>query len=195
MLRGVDLSAYQVGVNYCALGALDFAYVKLCDWNGAEWVQDAQALTHASGLQDYAVPFGLYEFGHPSIDVNEAASAFIVYARGINAKLRPVIDMESLSQGKTPGNAGQWARAWCDRVASSMVYASTSYYLAMLRQCPSLAGVPWWRAEYHDACPPSMPPGPPAIALQWTGHGRVDGVSGDADLDVVYASDLGALLL
>jgi GH25 family lysozyme M1 (1,4-beta-N-acetylmuramidase) len=195
MLRGVDLSFCQTGVNYAALGgAVDFAYVKACDWNGSAWVQDAQLATHVAGLIEYAVPFGLYCFGHPSQSVIDCAQAFTRIAEGWGATLRPVIDMESLSQGHIPGNAGPWAREWVDRVPGAIVYASTSYYLAMLRQAPSLAGVPWWRAEYHDACPPSMPPGPAAVALQWSGTARVPGITGNADADVVYADDLSALL-
>ena len=195
MLRGVDLSVYQQGVNYAALGgAVDFAYVKACDWNGSAWVQDAQLATHVAGLIEYAVPFGLYCFGHPSQDVSACISAFVGIWDGWDSTLRPCIDMETLSQGHIPGNAGQWARAWLDAAPEGIVYASTSYYLAMLRQAPSLAGVPWWRAEYHQTCPASMPPGPAAVALQWTGTGRIAGITGDADLDVVYADTLDALL-
>ena len=197
MLRGVDLSVYQQGVNYAALGgAVDFAYVKACDWNGSAWVQDAQLATHVAGLIEYAVPFGLYCFGHPSQDVVACAQSFLSIGSGWGATLRPCIDMESLSQGHIPGNAGPWCQRWCDFIARPMQYSSTSYMLAMLRQQASLAGVDWWRAEYHGGTQPplTMPPGPPAVALQWTGTGRVDGVTGDADLDVVYADTLDALL-
>ncbi len=103
MLRGVDLSVYQQGVNYLALGGcVSFAYVKACDWNGSAWVQDAQLATHVAGLFEYAVPFGLYCFGHPSQEVSACAQAFTRIAEGWGAILRPVIDMESLSQGATP---------------------------------------------------------------------------------------------
>lgn len=193
-LHGVDLSFEQTGVNYLQLcGSIDFAYVKACDWNGAAWVQDAQLATHVAGLFEFSVPFGLYCFGHPSMDVAACVAAFTKIAAGWGATLRPCIDMEALSQNHIPGNAGPWCQDWCDGVPGSLEYSSTSYYLAMLRQKPSLGGVPWWRAEYHDTCPPSMPAGATAVALQWTGTGRIAGVTGNADLDVVYADTLDAL--
>lgn len=196
MLRGVDLSAYQVGVNYAALGgSVDFAYVKCCDWNGSAWVQDAMLPTNVAGLIDYAVPFGLYCFGHPSQDVLLCATAFKSFAAGWGAKLRPCIDMESLSQGHVPTNAGQWCLSWCNMVAYALDYASDSYYEEMVRQAPALVEVPLWRAEYHQTCPQAMPPGPAAVALQWTGHGRIDGITGNADLDVIYSDDLSGIAM
>ena len=112
--------------------------------------------------------------------------------------MRPVIDMESLTTiggvKHIPSNAGDWAYTWLTIVKDGIVYASTSYWEEMLRQRPALSDEPWWRAEYHQTCPQEMPPGPPAVALQWTGTGRIDGVSGDADLDMVYADTLDALL-
>jgi len=203
MLHGVDLSTYQTQVNYMALGVLDFAYVKAFD-AGASPQVDPMLLLHCAGLVDYAVPYGCYCFGHPSHDVAESVDGYLGAVKGLAPKLLHVIDMESLSRlpdgtQVIPGNAGPWALSWCDRVQSlasrPAVYASTSYWVAMLRQAPALGAFKLWRAQYSSMCPLVMPPGPAAIALQWTGTGRVDGVQGDADLDVVYADDLSALLL
>jgi GH25 family lysozyme M1 (1,4-beta-N-acetylmuramidase) len=61
----------------------------------------------------------------------------------------------------------------------------------MVRQCPELANEDWWAAGYPGltAAPDYLPAivgvkRERVLAWQWTGTGRVPGITGNADLDV-----------
>ena len=106
------------------------------------------------------------------------------------------MDMEALSDGKVPANAGEWAAAWLSRVEADagvapIGYASTSYLVAMLGQCPELRDRDWWVAAYPGSqVPPDHMPVVPGllasrvVAWQWTGAGTLPGVPGNVDRDV-----------
>lgn len=203
MLNGVDLSTYQRGVNYTLLAKeIAFAYVKATDASrqDARWVPfvDPMHAAHTSGLRQNGVPTGSYCFAHPTQDATDAADFFV--ANMWWDQLRPVLDYESLtSAGIIPANAGPHCMQMLDRISyktgvRAIIYASTSYASAMVHQCPELALEDWWAAAYPGiSSPPSylpLIPGVPrerVVAWQWTGTGRVPGISGDADRDVAPA--------
>ena len=200
MIHGVDLSTYQRGVKYADLGKIiGFGYAKATDAvkRGNIWVPfvDPMHSEHSVGMRAVGTPTGSYAFGHPSQDMAQCADFFIVNAWF--DQLRPVIDMESLDNGHTPANAGTWAEAWCQYVAdhtgtSPIIYASTSYTIEMIRQCPAVAARDFWIAAYpgDNVNPPDHMPKVPGLApervlaWQWTGEGSIVGVSGHVDRDI-----------
>lgn len=193
---GVDVSEFQKTVNWSEVFNLGFrfAYVRACEG----LYLDPMHETHTLGARSAGFKTGSYQFGHPSMDVNALADFFVAHA--FFDQLRPVIDMESLNKDKTvPSNAGAWTLAWCKRVESKtgvkpIVYASTSYAKTMLAQCPELASYlvmprDFWDAEYHndqDYDPISTP----CVARQYAGNVQQSGISGLADLDVLYSETL-----
>ncbi len=199
MIHGVDLSVWQQNVDYDSLArAVGFAYVKATDCilvpSSGRWVpfEDKMHQTHVLEMRKRGVPTGDYAFAHVTSDVDEHASFFVHHCWF--DQLRPVIDMETLSQGMVPSNAGAWCLAWCENVeklsgASPIIYASTSYAAEMFKQCSALSAWDIWLAQYDGTPPDHIPRGPwgRVVAWQWTGSGTLPGIRGNADRDVCLA--------
>lgn len=204
MISFADLSWCQRSVDYVALcKAISAAYVKCCDatLKSGVWVpfEDEQHQTHVAGVRAQGRPTGDYCFGHPTMDVATLADFFVAHA--YFDQLRPVLDLESLAtwaDGKphVPSNAGDWGRAFVDRVAANtgvapIIYSGEYYAETMMQQCKLLTTEDWWIAAYPGLTnpPESMPS---VIGLdprhvlgwQWTGTGSLPGIVGHADRDV-----------
>jgi len=197
----VDLSTYQRNVRYPELArAVAGAWIKATDAKKnalGEWVPfvDPMHETHTTGLRAEGKPTGSYAFAHPTQDPIAFVDFFLTHAWF--DQFRMVVDYESLNADNTiPSNAGAHCKTVVDRIrdhsgTKPIIYASTSYALAMLKQCPALAAEDWWVAAYPGRTdPPEYMPTVPGlvpgriVAWQWTGTGRLPGIDGDADRDV-----------
>lgn len=195
MIHGVDVSIFQPHVDWRQLriDGFQFAYARACEGAYA----DPSHVQHIAGARAAGIAIGSYGVGHPSQDANYLADFFCTHADV--SELRPVLDIETLSNGQVPTNAGPWADAWCERVKATLhvepiIYASTFYYLEMCKQCPSLGGeTGWdvWLAEYHASV--DHPPKTPHIAWQWAGNVPLKGQQGLWDRDVVEGESIDAL--
>lgn len=201
MIHLVDLSQWNTVVRYSELArAVSGAWIKATDAKRdatGRWMPFVDALheTHTNGLRAEGKATGSYAFAHPTQDPAEFVDFFLQHAWF--DQLRLVVDYESLNADKTvPANAGPHCKAVVDRIAShsgtrAIIYASTSYALAMLRQCPALAAEDWWAAAYPGRTDPpeymptipGLPPGR-VVAWQWTGSSSLPGVVGPVDRDV-----------
>lgn len=207
MIHLVDLSTYQRNVRYGELSrAVAGAWIKCSDairttlgWK--PFVDDMHSM-HTAGLRAEGKPTGSYCFAHPTQDVVQMVDFFLQHAWF--DQLRLVLDYESLTEGnQIPPNAGEHCKAAVDRIEAhtgtrAIVYASTSYAIAMLKQCPALAAEDFWIAAYPGRVdPPEYMPMVPGllpsriVAWQWTGSGSLPGIVGPADRDV--APELGPL--
>jgi len=191
-LYGVDVSQYQPHVDWSALvrdGYGSFAYARCCEGT----TLDPLHAVHVLNARAAGVPIGSYQFGHPSQDCATLVAAFLAHAHLI--ELRPVIDMETLSDGHVPTNAASWADDWCERVKAAtglepIIYASTSYWRTMLVLKPEIGGPlgwDWWAAQFGGTRPPL------SIAWQERGNVALPHQVGLWDVDSVDAPDVGAL--
>lgn len=208
MLFGTDVSEYVADVDVKQLvksGNAAFASVKCCDAalrNGV-WTPflDKKHELFTQKFRVESVPTNSYCFGHPSMDMKTLVDFF--FAHAYYDQLIPVIDMESLAAGNhVPDNAGEWAKSAVDYARTAygtdlMIYSGTFYMKEMIRQCPALKSNTYkkWIAEYHADQSPKSPPSPgfDYVAWQFGGDVRLDGVTGLADRDVVFADDLSQL--
>lgn len=203
MTRGVDVSEYQRAVDWPRLASdgFEFFYARAANGLVPDKLHDAHLVNgRAAGLVG-----GSYQFGHPSMDVAACADFFLARASLVRGQLRPVVDMEALSEGKIPDNAAAWTDAWCERVKLALermypesfgarrgpiVYASTSYWRAMVAMRPALGGPfgwDWWAAQYGGQQPSD------SIAWQLAGDVALAGQVGLWDVD--QAGDLERLKL
>ena len=210
MKHGVDVSSFQPKVNWSKLRAdgFEFASVRCCE--GLEL--DSMHATHIANARSEGFKVGSYQIGHPSQDVTKLAEFFLKHAVIETGQIKPVPDMETLSNNHVPDNAGPWCDQWCEIVkeqsgANSMPYASSSYWLAMCAQRPALGGPfgwDWWCAAYksgvgvcnlNDLQHPPTISGKPFVAWQWCGNIVIPGQVGIFDRDIVLAESLDAILL
>lgn len=208
MLFGTDVSEYVGDVDVKQLvksGNAAFASVKCCDaalHNGV-WTPllDKKHELFTQKFRAESVPTSSYCFGHPSMDMKMLLDFF--FAHAYYDQLTPVLDMESLAAGNyVPDNAGdftlraiEYARKTYD--TDLLIYSGTYYMKAMLAQVPSLKSNTFkkWIGEYHSDNSPNNPPNPgfEYVAWQFGGDVHLDGVTGLADRDVVFADDLSQL--
>ena len=192
-VKGVDVSIYQRNVDWAQLrvDGFQFFYARACDGSSVDPTHDGHiAAGRAAGLLG-----GSYQFGHPSMPVEALVATFLAKASIVPGQLRPVIDMETLSEGHVPENAGEWADRWCELVKEQtgtepIIYASTSYWTTMNHLRPSVGGPmgwDWWAAQYSINPPTSWP----WVAWQNFGDVTLSGQVGKWDLDVTR--DLDAL--
>lgn len=191
MMRGIDVSNYQRGLDLAAIDC-DFGIFKATEGTSIvhgtcdPWVQQSKALGRY---------WGFYHFlagGDPAAE----ADWFVDNCLGCFGEGVPVLDYEM--HGRT-GTAG--AKRFLDRVfertgVRCMVYTSRS----VLTEEDWSAIAPHhalWVAQYADTQPtgwqdaPWLPGGSfgawdRATVHQYTDNGRVDGYGGPLDLDVAY---------
>lgn len=204
MIFGVDVSEYVTDVDAAQLrlSGVRFASVKCCDAslrNGI-WIPftDKKHELFSDRFRAESIPTSSYCFCHPSMDLRSLMDYFIAHA--YYDQLLLALDLESLSHGQVPDNAGKWTLdAWSyigDKTGDApLVYASTSYMRTMIRQCPDLKTVKIWLAEYHGSAAPDSPPHPEFdyVAWQFAGDVKMAGVTGMVDRDVVFEEDLSEL--
>ena len=204
MLYGIDVSEYvtdidpvQLRLNGCKFGSVKCSDAVLR--NGV-WVpfEDKKHLVFTGKFRSQAIPTQSYCFCHPSMDGKTLMDFFKTH--GFYDQLLPALDLESLSQGKVPVNAGPWTKAALDYFEGitgvrPVVYASTSYMREMIRQEPTLKTEKIWIAEYHTSGTADSPPKPEFhyVAWQFAGDVKLDGCTGLVDRDVIFADDLSQL--
>jgi len=193
MINGVDVSSYNPNLDYAQLAKSGVAFA-WCKCSEGATVLDKMHDQHTTGFRAAGVRTGSYCFGHTSQDA--AATADFFLANATIDQLKPVIDMETLSQGRVPDNAGEWCLAWLERVERitgirAIIYASTSYLAAMIKQCPALSAYDVWLAEYHvPPSPDRLPKVTRMVAWQWSGSGTLPGAPTPIDRDVLIVDSL-----
>ena len=188
-LSGIDVSHYQGVVDWPKVKAagVSFAFAKATE--GLRTV-DPQFAANWEQMKEAGVVRGAYHFFHPDEDAMGQATRFLSVVTPGSGDLPPVLDVE-IAEGVEPAALAGDVRVWLDAVekavgAAPILYSGKAFVTADL---PSgFARYPLWLAEYTDAEPSA-----PGEWERWTfwqhsQSGRVDGVSGDVDLDIFAGS-------
>lgn len=128
MLKGIDISKWQAGINLSALGnQVDFVICKATegvgytDKNCDGFYQEAKRLGKKLGVYHFARP----DLGNSAV---EEADYFIKETKGYHKEAIIILDWEP--QGNSIANTG-WAKGWLDRVyektgVKPLIYMSAS---------------------------------------------------------------------
>ena len=128
MLKGIDISKWQAGINLSALGnQVDFVICKATegvgytDKNCDGFYQEAKRLGKKLGVYHFARP----DLGNSAV---EEADYFIKETKGYHKEAILILDWEP--QGNSIANTG-WAKGWLDRVyektgVKPLIYMSAS---------------------------------------------------------------------
>lgn len=197
---GVDVSYAQGhGLDYAQLvkgGGVQFAWCKALDWDTTHgFVKDPTHDGNVAGFRAAGGIAGSYCFFHTTPDPIEFADRFAEVADTLHWPA--VLDVETLSNGKIPTDAGVKALVFLKRFKEQtgtmpVLYTYSAYLKALGLQAPGLAKFPIWIAEYHD--PPSADRIPSVsspfmqekvVAYQFTGKGQLPGCRTPIDRDVL----------
>lgn len=192
MLRGIDISSWQTGINLREVilrNQLDFviakategtAFTEACDY----WVQTCIS---------NGTLWGFYHFARNGVP-EEEADYFYQATRNYFHEGLPVLDVEC-------GQSGEWVQRFVDRIHAlsgvyPMIYTSTGYTDTFYgTQVPQTCGL--WAAQYpyyahgFDDIVFDDDIGPWAFCAMWqfTSQGFLEGYDSCLDLDYAYMDE------
>ena len=191
----MDVSAYQKDINWQKVKAAgrDFAIVRAgyrVKTNGA-LVKDSKFDTHISGAILAGLKVGAYMFTEArDYTVGAEEAKFLVsLIKDYDVKLPLVIDTEYQSNARSNGISvaarTEAIRGFCETIESlgytPMIYASTSWLNKNL-DMGKLSKYKVWVAQYYDRVTYMGR----YEVWQYTSKGRVDGISGNVDMNYWY---------
>lgn len=205
-VHGIDLDHHQIIHDEPPPEAVGFAWVGATEGTRGRASVDPEMLGHIERLRTTTEALGVYHFARPSSAKlygphsgqphGEAENFVRQWERAqqlLGKQLPPVLDIEDVKP-QTPRGAElvDWCARWCERCEAltgrrPIIYTYFSYIHVQLKGCiPTLGNYHLWLADYRGR-PPHRPreiPGWQWLVWQYTGEGRVDGITGHVDRNV-----------
>ncbi len=202
-IKGIDVSVYQGDINWekVAADGVQFAYIRLGyrGYNEGVFAVDVNFEKNITGAIDAGIPVGIY-FVTRAITVDEAveeADWVIDKIKDYDTSWPVMLDLESAGAlGARDNDLTAEERtdiiiAFCERIKEKgygdvLLYSNIGYFLDYM-QLERLTDYDKWFAQYFN-----RPFFPYAFSIwQYTSSGRVDGISGNVDLNIAF-KDYGA---
>ncbi|ASS37354.1 glycoside hydrolase family 25 protein [Mogibacterium pumilum] len=194
-MKGIDVSAYQNSINWQKVKAagIDFAIVRAGyrgKTNGA-LIKDNMFDQHISGAIAAGIKVGAYMFteARDYTEGAEEARYLVSLIKNYDIKLPLVVDTEYQSNARSNSisvaKRTDAIRGFCETIESlgytPMIYASTSWLNNNLNMS-KLSKYKVWVAQHYDKVTYTGS----YEVWQYTNKGRVDGISGDVDMNYWY---------
>lgn len=177
MLKGLDISMWQRGID---LSKIEFDFVIIKATEGAN-IKDSCAAGYISQLTGTDKLIGLYHYARPSKNTAETeAKYFVNRVRELDMVGKAILALDW--EGDEVNGKNQWALDWCNHVseltgAIPLVYCNQSQWtsngLAYITR-----NYPLWLANWS-----SYSPNVEYAIWQYTSTGKLNGYSGNLDLD------------
>lgn len=194
---GIDVSTYQGNINWAKVKAsgVDFVFIRLGfrGWGTGRLVVDDMFYTNMAGATAAGLKVGVYFFTQ-AINEREAveeASMCLQLVSGYNISYPIAIDIEDAgsSSARTNGLSASTrtkiCKAFCQTIESSgyraAVYAN-KYWLTNLLYTSELENYVIWLAHYVEQTSYARR----YDIWQYSSTGRVDGISGNVDMNISY---------
>lgn len=193
MRKGVDVSHHNGGIDWqkAKAAGIDFAMLRACyGWDNDKQI-DRQLHNNVRGCEAAGVPYGLYHYSYAmNPEQAEREAAFFLRAcAGMQPRYPVAFDFEEGEQLKLPLDEQlAIAEAFLGKIEAAgyygVLYMSASPLERLRRYAPERVGrFDCWVAHVNT--------NKPAFAgdygiWQYSWKGRVDGISGDVDMDYAY---------
>lgn len=193
LIPAIDVSAWQDVVDWPAVAAhgVRVAFIKATEGASGEHSRDTRFATNVVGCAAagiVAIPYAFFTAAPPEAQAQNFLAALTA------AGCVPCAVMLDLERSDSPGtDFGARALTWIAAVEAALgcrpwVYLSPYFALGEhLDRHPELATCPLLLADWQTIEHPEGRTPPPweAWAGRQTGHGKVPGVRGDCDIDVL----------
>ncbi len=186
-VNGVDVSAWQVGVNWPAVRAAGYSFAIAKATEGTGSIDHAFA-ANISGIRAAGMIAGAYAFLDWTEDPIAQAHHFLSVYTPRAGDLPPTLDCEACPINSVAAVRqvsqfiGEVERHLSGR--RMLLYFSYSFPGDHLQGGSGFAGHDIWVAAYSNAAEPPVPAAwTHATIWQWSETGRVHGITGDIDLD------------
>lgn len=191
---GIDVSHWNGTIDWSAVQTAGVSFVMAKATQGLGF-NDPMYATNKAGAEAAGLRFTAYEYMDPSggrLVALKDASHFVKVAALGDRNLIPVLDVER-TNGFSPKRLQTWMKAWLHRVYALLgvratIYVSPSFFTSALSDTTWFAqnGYRLWIANWGVASPtvPANDWNSEGWTFwQWTDCGKVDGISGNVDLD------------
>ena len=190
-LLGLDVSHHNGPVSWSKVRAAGYRFAYLKATEGTSYV-DPTFTDHRARARAAGVFVGAYHFARPSGSAVDQARHFAeVLGRLDKGHLPPALDIED-SAALSPEQLAAWCNAFltelrhCRPERTPLLYTYASFHAHQLAGGRALASWPLWFARYASKLD-SADPKP--LIWQHTSTGRVDGITGNVDLNYFLGTD------
>ena len=191
---GIDVSHHNGTINWSKAKAagVDYAIIR-CGYGMDQKDQDdSQWEANADACEKYGIPYGTYIYSYATTTARARSEADHVLRliKGRDMDYPIYFDMEDVTLEKLSAKTkGDIAEAFCDRIEAAgyeaAIYANTNWFTNYLTDSRFDQ---WdkWVAQYNTACTYKGT----YSMWQCSSKGRVNGISGNVDLNIDYGAAL-----
>ena len=194
--RGIDVSAYQEDIDWEEVSAagFDFAFIRIGyrGYTAGSIREDERARENLAGAKAAGLDVGVYFYAQ-AVCVEEAAEEAawcLEFLAGEELDLPVVYDWEWVSESARTGGIGkstltECVKAFCTAIENAgyqpMVYFNNHVSRDLLN-LEALAQYPFWLAQYKE----QMDYPYQVDFWQYTEEGRVPGIAGNVDINLMF---------
>ena len=190
-IHGIDVSHDQGNINWSEVMTTDVGFVYLKATDGITYT-DPRFHDYMSILRNKDLLYGAYHFFEAEDDPEKQAQNFIQQISAYPLRLSPMVDIE-VTKHQKPEDIKKRLKIFLDKVQSAtgcspVIYSYSSFW--KLDIGPEFDQHIFWLADYAkkmDA--PEMVNN--LTIWQYSEKGRVKGISGPVDLDVIITGEKG----
>ena len=198
---GVDVSSHNGTIDWSVAKAngVDFAIIRIGYGSDYSSQDDSTAKYNMAQCEKYKIPYGVYIYSYALTyaDVDSEVNHTLRMISGYTPTLGIWFDMEDADNYKAnhslnPYSNGSTLTAFCTRYMQGIknagyslvgVYANTDYFTNVLNYNTIKSNGLVWLAHWRIASPPSQFP---CAMWQYTEQGRITGLSGNFDMNMIF---------
>lgn len=187
ILRGIDVSRYQMMVNWDAVKAdnIEFAFIKATEGG---YLKDPYFARNWEHSQKNGIKRGAYHFYLPWVDASEQVAHFTRVVTLSPGDLPPVLDVETFATDVSDEELRKGIRTWLSQAElyygiKPIIYTNQTFYNRKLKGY--FTDYPFWIAKYHST-KPSTHPDDKMFFWQYSERGSVEGIYGAVDMNFFY---------
>lgn len=188
--KGIDVSKHNGTIDWKKVKAegVQFAIIRACyGWDNDEQI-DRRLTANVEGCEANGIPYGFYHYSYATT-VEEARREALFFSKvisGYRPSMPVVYDLEDSSQARLSKSVlTDMALAFCQTMEGlgyyAMLYANLDWVRNRL-DMDRLRGIDLWLAHWTDKTSYTDPFG----MWQYSSSGKVDGVSGNVDMNIAY---------
>lgn len=188
-MNGIDISAHQDGINLSKVSC-DFVIVKATE--GADYFNRCFN-GHANKTLKLGRLLGMYHYANGG-DVKKEADFFLDKIKKFVGKGIIALDWESDNNPRFGRDDAEWCEAWCNYIYRKTGIKPFVYIQKSMMDKVKSVGYPLWIAQYPDDEYTGFQKTPwnegvyDCAIRQYSSHGRLNGYSGNLDLNKSYIS-------
>ncbi|HBJ2615540.1 TPA: glycosyl hydrolase [Clostridium botulinum] len=183
MLKGIDISMHNGNINFGAVKNSGTSVVIIKATEGVQYV-DPYLNQHYNGAKAAGLNIGFYHFMSEKTNPSQQAVDFWNAIKEKQFNILPTLDIETNNQGRSQSQISNRCIEFLEKFKalsglSCMIY--TGGYFGRDNLDSRIKNYPGWIAHYGVNTP--MATGFNVIGHQYTESGRVNGISGNVDLN------------